>query len=414
MASATDRLAPVRHLGGALRYVILAMVLVVPSFLGAGMAYFVMVVSLAFLVACAIRKPTRLRPEGAGTLFLLAYGLYFVATCVVAIANDRLGELAFALNLIALALFVPLHSLMAGGARPGNALLLANLALVGSIFCLVLASLEVGLLEVERAGVSTGDVIRFGATALILGFLALIGLRETRSAWRWLYLLGPAAGLLTVVLSGSRGPLVAVPFMAAAAALLLMPSRRHAVIAILGAIAAFAALLLSAETLGLERLGSLLEIGREILQGERPADAATGIRMSIYRAGIAAFLESPWIGYGWSQITIAPQPWFDDPVPLKAYSHLHNDLLNFLVAIGVTGAVCYGLTIAAPLAGAAAGPNDGQRRARLYGVTVLCLAYFIGGQSSLMFGFEYQTVLYVAIAAILLGFCRDGAPDRSP
>src|SRR5690606_1241005 len=122
------------------------------------------------------------------------------------------------------------------------------------------------------------------------------------------------------------------------------------------------------------------------LQGEVVGDSSTSIRFNIYGAGIAAFQESPWIGHGWSQLTIAPQPWFEDKLPLTAYSHLHNDPLDFLVAVGLPGLVCYGLIIAAPIAGALASPPDSQRGMRLYGATILCLAYGIGGQFSLMLG----------------------------
>lgn len=406
----TRRRAQPAAIATALRNATLGIVVVVPSLLGAGMAYAVILLGIGLLLYDLVRDRSRLRPETAGTLLLIAFALFAAASIVVAVANQRPGEVAFIFNFIALALFVPLRRWMADGARPGNAARLATLALAGAIVCLVFAIYETWLMAVVRAGASTVDPIRFAATAIILGFLSLVGVREVPGKLRWLYLLGPVAGCAALMLSGSRGAMLAVPLLAVAAAFYLIESRRRALLVLLGLGAAGIVFVLAAESLGFARLGSLVHTAGQILSGQQPDDVSTAIRLAIYKAGLAAFADSPLIGHGWSQITAAPQAYFVDPVALAAYSHLHNDVLDFIVATGIPGIAIYALIIVAPVAGAFASPRDGQRRVRLYATGILSGAYLVGGQSSLMFGFEYQTVLYVALAAIILGYCRDAPP----
>ena len=75
----------------------------------------------------------------------------------------------------------------------------------------------------------------------------------------------------------------------------------------------------------------------------------------------------------------------------------------------VAGNWVYLLLLAAPLVGAWRSPRDVQRVARLYGASILVAGYVGAGLTDLMFGFEFHTALYVVLAVVLVGYCRDRA-----
>ena len=66
------------------------------------------------------------------------------------------------------------------------------------------------------------------------------------------------------------------------------------------------------------------------------------------------------------------------------------------------------------LLGAFRSVRDSQFSARITGAVVLSVGYAACGLSYLMFGYEFHTTLYVCLAAIVLGFCRDAPVMRAP
>mgnify|MGYP006204784839 CR=1 FL=1 len=90
---------------------------------------------------------------------------------------------------------------------------------------------------------------------------------------------------------------------------------------------------------------------------------------------------------------------------LLAVSWWLPDTAQALVAYLVT----WFLLLAAPLVAAWRSPRDSQRLVRLYGGAVLVAGYAGAGLTDLMFGFEFHTALYVVLAAVLIGYCRDRA-----
>ncbi len=399
------------RIGDSTRWLLLILLLAVPALLGAAMAYAVMLIALGTAVVFAFMRPSPFRLDATGLTLVLAYCFFFALVAVTALVRQDPAELESGLNLIALLLYVPLFSLLSRNPRRGNAALVALLAAIGVAVTIAIAAYEVGILGILRAGGNTTpDAIRFAATAVLLGFLVLIGVRVMISRWRWLLLLAPLIAMVAVGLSGSRGPLLAAPAAALFAAFYLITNRRWALAAIAAVGALFLVLLLGAELLGFGRLASILDIAQRLAAGESAGETAADLRLDIWQAGFKSFLDSPWIGHGWSQITRVPQQYIESGINLRHYSHLHNDPLDFLVAFGVLGLPCYLMIVAAPLIGAFRSPHDSLRSTRIYGCLILTAVYVIGGQTSLMLGFEYQTVLYVGISAVLLGFCRDPVP----
>src|SRR5690606_5364010 len=154
-------------------------------------------------------------------------------------------------------------------------------------------------------------VIRMSNTALILGFLALIGLFVEGGRERWFLLLGPVLGVAVVFLTSSRGPLLALALLlpvATAFALLHLP-RRLLPLALAGIamVVVAGAVLLATQ----DRLADVPALIGRVLSGEAGVDRTTHIRLVLYRAGLEAFAQSPWIGHGWEELMTAVRPFLD-------------------------------------------------------------------------------------------------------
>jgi O-antigen ligase len=149
-------------------------------------------------------------------------------------------------------------------------------------------------------------------------------------------------------------------------------------------------------------------------------DTNTSLRLALYEAGVRAFLEAPVFGHGWARLTTSVAPYLNANASLTPelrefalnLPQLHNDVINMAVAAGLVGIAVYALLIATPLVAAWRSSRDELYAFRLFGAAILCIAYVFDGLTDLMFGFEFHTMLYVALTAILLGYCRE--PGSAP
>jgi O-antigen ligase len=351
--------------------------------------------------------------EPAAVMFALAYLLLAVAF----LANARDAEDAgTALNFLLLLIFYPLV-LMLRHARPGNgALRVAIGCLAGVLLALGVALVQRGAFGFVLATGALSDSLWAASSVVVVGFVGLAGVRaDSGGAWRLLCLAAPVVALVVALLAGARGPLLAYPPALVLAALLIPRSRWASLLLLLGA-AAVAALAVAAlamlSPVTAERLWRLVVTSGQLLSGEAITDASMSIRWSLLQGGLDAFRASPWLGYGWGHFGEATAPYagqFDLAERAGQY-HLHNDIASFAVAGGVLGLAAYGLIIAAPLVGALLSPRDSQRRSRVIAATMLVVTYLFCGLTNAMLGFEFLTTLYVALTAIILGYCRDPEP----
>jgi O-antigen ligase len=314
------------------------------------------------------------------------------------------------------ALYPMLGSAVQRFAAPRNLLVVAILACAGAIIAFGIAFVEVKVLNFNQ-GRATGyatNPIPSSTAALLLGFFALAGLFAVSRPWRYLFLLGPIAGIGTVYLSGSRGPLLALPALLIIAVVIL-PIRRAITLSIasIGVVGAVAVFVFRPTLLG--RIAVLPAMLGDLLSGRPIAtnlDVGGSIRYSILQGSIGAFEHAPWLGYGWYMKVPAVEiylPWdvhFGD----ATHAHLHSDILNFAVSAGVVGLVAYALVLLAPIVSAARSARDTQYRGRLYLGLTLSAGFACCGAVNLLFGFEYMTTLYVVFAALFVGFCRDARP----
>lgn len=309
------------------------------------------------------------------------------------------------MDLLPLAAFAPL--LLA----PGIAALLrrspewlspyafAMACLVGAVAASLVGLAEYAEVEGARAGAGNNP-IHYGGIATMLGFMALTGTVAGRAPLRLLFLLGPAAALVAVLLSGSRGPLMAwVALAVVSAPLVLWWSRRDpwllGVFA-LGAVSAVAVLLHSTENRAIEALGRFVAA---LTSGEMgTSDVA---RSAMYHSAWQAFIDSPLVGQGYGQIMPFAQALHPEVPVLAQLDNYHSDIANFAAMSGIPGLLAYGFVILSPLVLLFSAPARANRGLVL-GSLMLVVGYGALGLTNAMFGLLPQTMLFVLMLGYLM------------
>lgn len=394
------------HLDTSIVWAVLVLTLALSVVLGLLTPYLLVALGVVLLLLRTVDGTLRAALQPAP---LTLSAIVLILLVCFAVTASKPGDLLFIFNFVMLVLFAPIY-LTLGDRRPVNgAVVVARLALLGALLSVAVMLVRIGYMGGRRSDAGLIGVIVLANTAMILGFLSLIGAAADHGLRRGLYLLGPLAGVSTLIMTQSRGPLLALVPLGIAAAIFLARSLRinwwWVAAGLVAAVAATAAWVMS---LG-GRMARLPGIFYSLLSGDFVRDRTAEFRLDLYQAGWKAFTEAPLLGHGWSRIMAASIPYLENQ-ELARLPQLHNDFLDFAVAGGVVGIACYVALLAAPVVLGLLSSRDSQRRLRLYGCTVLSIAYFFDGLTDLMFGFEFHTALYAAILAILLAYCRDHEP----
>ena len=393
-------------------WALLLLALVLSPVLGLLTPYAALIVVIPLFIVTLVRRNGGAAYSSYDARILLGVFVLFAIICAITAdsPSDALRAFNFTMFLAygAVALFLERQQVKS----PGE--LMARLAGVGVVLGFIEVVGSAVLLHLPRPQAPNLGPIVLSNALLALGFISLGGIFVRRDRLAWLYLLPPLLAIIATILTGSRGPLLAVPIVAVAATLFIWRARFHgSVRAIVVGTAALILVFAGGIAAVLQgRAGSLLSIFGEVAQGSAVVDESTRERFVLYRAGWQSFQQSPWIGHGWGNIIPSVKPFIPDADQwmLSILPQLHNDVLNFAVASGVVGVVAYLFIVTAPIVGALLSPPDSLRTFRLYGATVLTIVYVGGGLTDLMFGFEFHTYLFAMLTAILLHFCREPRP----
>ncbi|MBN9304994.1 MAG: hypothetical protein BGO82_10190 [Devosia sp. 67-54] len=390
-------------------WALLLLALALSPVLGLLTPYAALLVILPLFVVTLIRRNAPAAYASYDARVLLGIFVLFAIICAITAdsASDVLRALNFTMFLTygAVALLFERQRI----ARPAE--LVARLAAIGVMLGLVEVGVSAVLVHASRPeALNLGPIVLSNAL-LALGFVSLGGVFVRRDRYGWLYLVPPLLAIVATVLTGSRGPLLAVPAAAIAAAIFIWHDRfRQSLRATLIGAAGLVVVLAGGIAAVLQgRAGSLLAIVGAVAEGNAVVDETVRQRLVLYRAGWQSFQQSPWVGHGWGNIMSSVKPFLADSDQwlLTWLPQLHNDVLNFAVASGIIGVAAYLAIITTPIVGALLGPRDSLRTFRLYGATVLTIVYVGGGLTDLMFGFEFHTYLFAMLTAILLHLCRE-------
>ena len=399
------------HFTNCAAWAILILTLCISTVVGLVTPYLLVAIGgVTLLVLLAAGQIGEAYQSLASRLFLLAF---VVLGVLFALTAQTPHDVVYTLNFVMLALFGPLQLTLERSTTLRRMPTAAVLATVG-VFASLLMVLAVMIGGMSRPqGVNLGPIVLSNAV-LALAVVATMGAVAMRNRWSLLLPLTLVAAVATTVLTQSRGPLIAVgPLLLFTVVFLWLNrfkrSMRFAIISIGGvALTGVGAMLLAGR-----RVDKLASIVSSLMNSSAVNDETTGIRLRLYSAGWRAFLESPWIGHGWARLMASVEPYLDQPSDAYARTlpQLHDDVLNFAVAGGMAGVGVYCLIIAAPMIAAWRSQRDSLWTARLYGTIGLAIVYIGGGVTDLMFGHEFHTALYVALNAIVLGFCRAPVAD---
>ncbi len=344
-------------------------------------------------------------------------GVVVVLVVLYAITARQPTDVLFFANFLAMPLSALVYVIALRRRGEAAMVLLVRLCALGALMALGFALFDVFGRGLERAQGLIGNPNLMPRLALPLGFVALAGFFVDSGRRRWLYLLGPTAAIVVTILTESRGAALAIPAMVAIAAVFLWqdrPGRRLVIIGgVLGALGLAVGFAFMGDDL-LGRFGSIAEtIGNVLQTGHANGDGSTADRLRMYEAGIEAFRQAPWLGWGWANLGHAaaemrPEYFADQAGTLFMF---HNDAINFAVAGGVVGVACLAALLVAPIVGAFATPRDRYFAVRLYCCLILSLGYAIFGLTDSTLGYDAPTTLYAFLTALVLGAFREATPS---
>lgn len=243
-----------------------------------------------------------------------------------------------------------------------------------------------------RLSLFVGNPLPFAGAFMTLGFVSLLGWHERPLVSRVIAVAATLLAILVVALwSQSRGATVAAIPLLGLALWYLRPSRFAVLVGVAACVVAVVLGIglggnLDALTAALSRLVR----GVAVLFGEVPeVDSSTWQRLVMYRAGIAAWWDSPVFGYGISQRFSAAVPYFPPDFPGR-YTHLHNTFITHAVAGGGVGLFFLCAVLATPFfVNRAARPDQDiesvmHRRDRRYFAWMIFLSLIGIGMSGLI------------------------------
>lgn len=382
------------------------LVVVLPALLGSGGS--VLAELLAILLLPVLFGRGARREIAAQPAMWLFFGAFVAIMLAYAITMVNPGNLLYGTALLSLPLALLLFGAMPMWRTEKPEWVLIGLCFVGTMICGLVATNSTFLVGAYRAvGYLMGPNV-LARLALTLGFLTLAGLFFVGSAWRYLFYLAPLVASVVLVLTQTRGALLAVPAMALVLAGFLAVARkerRHLLVLVgLGIVGSIALLLTSA------RFEAMLTVLGEVLGGGVSSDQPTSERLAMLVGAWGTFWHSPWVGFGWANFKPAAALAMD----MTAYGtepggafQFHNDLANFAVAAGIVGVLALIAILAAPVVGAMAGPRDRLFRARLYCCLQLSVGYFVFGLTDFTMGYDLQTTLYAFLTAMILTTFRE-------
>jgi O-antigen ligase len=285
---------------------------------------------------------------------------------------------------------------------------LGAMALAGAAGAAAVAVGEFLSSGTSRAGATVANPIHFADLALSVGFLALIGSVYTKGAGRWIYLLAPAAAIVAILLSGTRGAVIALLVMVGISTITAMAMRlvsaQHLIMSLVAAVISLSGAWLAGagQTSGVQRVTSDI---MDVLSKGLPTDSSTALRLQMYEGAWRAFLAAPVFGHGpYGYVEAAASR---ASVPFEGAPHLHNDLANLAASGGVFGVAAYFLFLLAPLVEALHCPPSSTRAGLVVVTSGLVAGYFIMGMTNAMFGIINLTVFFSAATLVIASGARN-------
>ncbi|MBB3648342.1 O-antigen ligase [Rhizobium sp. BK619] len=276
---------------------------------------------------------------------------------------------------------------------------------IGMIATFLLSLLQIAFL-MDRAEGGTTNAALLGIIGILFGGIALLNLQSPKSVEQRIAILGYAAGLGCVLLSGTRSAWLVIPVHVV---IFLWFFRNRGFHLSLRSLAITGALLF----VGLVALGSvpvfhrIQELQKNLTSLERSDGEITSLsaRFALYKGALSAISKDPLTGYGpQNRMTSVLAELPENIRPQLSFSHVHNGFLTAGIDAGVFGIAALSLMLLTPVIGAwrkEAGPG---RDLAIALALLLFSSYVITGSFGIMFNQKALDPIFAYIVALI---CTD-------
>ncbi|MBY3313098.1 O-antigen ligase family protein [Rhizobium laguerreae] len=278
-------------------------------------------------------------------------------------------------------------------------------ASIGMIVTFLFSLLQIMFL-MERAEAGTSNAALLGVIGILFGGIALLNIQSPRSVEQRIAILGYAAGLGCVLLSGTRSAWLVIPIHIV---IFLWYFRKHSFHLSLRSLAITSSLLL----VGLLTLGSgqilhrIQALQENLTSLERTDGEITSLsaRFALYKGALSAISKDPLTGYGPQNrmsSVLAELP--DNIRPQLPYSHVHNGFLTAGIDAGVFGIAALSLMLLTPVIGAWRKEPGPGRDLAIALALLLVSSYVITGSFGIMFNQKALDPIFAYMVALI---CAD-------
>ncbi|MBY5787930.1 O-antigen ligase family protein [Rhizobium leguminosarum] len=276
---------------------------------------------------------------------------------------------------------------------------------IGMIVTFLFSLLQIMFL-MDRAEAGTSNAALLGVIGILFGGIALLNIQSPRSVEQRFAILGYAAGLGCVLLSGTRSAWLVIPIHIV---IFLWYFRKHSFHLSLRSLAITSSLLLA----GLITLGSgqilhrIQALQENLTSLERTDGEITSLsaRFALYKGALSAISKDPLTGYGPQNrmsSVLAELP--DNIRPQLPYSHVHNGFLTAGIDAGVFGIAALSLMLLTPVIGAWRKERGPGRDLAIALALLLVSSYVITGSFGIMFNQKALDPIFAYMVALI---CAD-------
>ncbi|TBZ26960.1 O-antigen ligase family protein [Rhizobium leguminosarum] len=276
---------------------------------------------------------------------------------------------------------------------------------IGMIVTFLFSLLQIMFL-MDRAEAGTSNAALLGVIGILFGGIALLNIQSPRSVEQRIAILGYAAGLGCVLLSGTRSAWLVIPIHIV---IFLWYFRKHSFHLSLRSLAITSSLLLA----GLITLGSgqilhrIQALQENLASLERTDGEITSLsaRFALYKGALSAISKDPLTGYGPQNrmsSVLAELP--DNIRPQLPYSHVHNGFLTAGIDAGVFGIAALSLMLLTPVIGAWRKERGPGRDLAIALALLLVSSYVITGSFGIMFNQKALDPIFAYMVALI---CAD-------
>nr|WP_205932412.1 O-antigen ligase family protein [Rhizobium leguminosarum] len=276
---------------------------------------------------------------------------------------------------------------------------------IGMIVTFLFSLLQIMFL-MDRAEAGTSNAALLGVIGILFGGIALLNIQSPRSVEQRIAILGYAAGLGCVLLSGTRSAWLVIPIHIV---IFLWYFRKHSFHLSLRSLAITSSLLLA----GLITLGSgqilhrIQALQENLTSLERTDGEITSLsaRFALYKGALSAISKDPLTGYGPQNRMSSVLAELPDNIRLQLpYSHVHNGFLTAGIDAGVFGIAALSLMLLTPVIGAWRKEPGPGRDLAIALALLLVSSYVITGSFGIMFNQKALDPIFAYMVALI---CAD-------